>query len=150
MSKSFLDSMLPSYTQFQPFTSSTLSSVASLINLNNNNNNNNCNSINNNTSSGNSTNNYNHSAQRNAGINLSLATSTTSDSGSLANSEDGNSSNSPTSLVNSTQDQSSANSSTLINKIAHKMYPYVSNHPSSHGSLSGMPGFTGLEDKSCR
>lgn len=31
-----------------------------------------------------------------------------------------------------------------------KMYPYVSNHPSSHSSLSGMPGFSGLEDKSCR
>ncbi|KAI8043917.1 hypothetical protein M5D96_000063, partial [Drosophila gunungcola] len=29
------------------------------------------------------------------------------------------------------------------------MYPYVSNHPSSHGGLSGMAGFTGLEDKSC-
>lgn len=31
-----------------------------------------------------------------------------------------------------------------------KMYPYVSNHPSSHTSLSGMPGFSGLDDKSCR
>ncbi|XP_036325168.1 homeobox protein abdominal-A-like [Rhagoletis pomonella] len=30
-----------------------------------------------------------------------------------------------------------------------KMYPYVSNHPTSHG-ISGMPGFSGLEDKSCR
>uniref|UniRef100_A0A1A9ZFN3 Homeobox protein abdominal-A n=1 Tax=Glossina pallidipes TaxID=7398 RepID=A0A1A9ZFN3_GLOPL len=30
-----------------------------------------------------------------------------------------------------------------------KMYPYVSNHPTSHGGLSGMPGFSGLEDKSC-
>ncbi|XP_055679657.1 homeobox protein abdominal-A-like isoform X1 [Lutzomyia longipalpis] len=30
------------------------------------------------------------------------------------------------------------------------MYPYVSNHPSSHTSLSGMPGFSGLDDKSCR
>lgn len=31
-----------------------------------------------------------------------------------------------------------------------KMYPYVSNHPTTHSSLSGMPGFSGLEDKSCR
>lgn len=149
MSKSFLDSMLPSYTQFQPFTSSALSSVASLINLNNNNNNS-SNSINNNIGSGNNNNNNNnsHRTQRNAGINLSLATSTTSDSGSSANSDDGNSSNSPTSLVHRTPDQSSANSTRT--NATHKMYPYVSNHPSSHGSLSGMPGFSGLEDKSCR
>ncbi|CAD7083654.1 unnamed protein product [Hermetia illucens] len=33
---------------------------------------------------------------------------------------------------------------------ASKMYPYVSNHATTHSSLSGMPGFSGLEDKSCR
>lgn len=131
MSKSFLDSMLPSYSQFQPFTSSALSSVASFINLNNNSVNNNINSHNNNNNNHNNNNNNNHHT-RNGGLNLSLATST-SDS-SLANSEDGIS-NSP-----------SVNDST----IAYKMYPYVSNHPSSHTGLSGMPGFSGLEDKSCR
>lgn len=31
-----------------------------------------------------------------------------------------------------------------------KMYPYVSNHPSSHSSFSGVPGLSGLEDKACR
>lgn len=30
-----------------------------------------------------------------------------------------------------------------------KMYPFVSNHPSSHTSYSTMPGFSGLDDKSC-
>ncbi|KXJ80652.1 hypothetical protein RP20_CCG023861 [Aedes albopictus] len=29
------------------------------------------------------------------------------------------------------------------------MYPFVSNHPSSHTSYSTMPGFSGLDDKSC-
>lgn len=113
MSKSFLDSMLPNYPQFQPFTSSQLTS---LIHLNNNNilSQNNINSI----------------QRANNGLNLS-----TSESGSLANSEDGIS-NSP--------------SVTDTTTAAYKMYPYVSNHPSSHTSLSGMPGFSGLEDKSCR
>lgn len=109
MSKSFLDSMLPSY-QFQPFTSSQLNSVASLLQLNNNNNN--------------QTNSINHT--HNNGINLSLANTTS------ANSEDG------TTVTQSTT------------TTANKMYPYVGNHPSSHTSLSGMPGFSGLEDKSCR
>ena len=68
------------------------------------------------------------------GVNLSLATSTSSQS-TLSNSEDASISNSA-SVTNST--------------AANKMYPYVSNHPSSHTSLSGMPGFSGLEDKSCR
>lgn len=132
MSKSFLNSMLPSYTQFQPFTSSALNSVASLINFNNNNNNNN-NTIHNNINSHNNN-------LRNGGINLSLATSTASDSSSLANSEDGYS-KSP-----SVTDPSS----TATQHQPHKMYPYVSNHPTSHAGLSGMPGFSGLEDKSCR
>ncbi|XP_055302616.1 homeobox protein abdominal-A homolog isoform X3 [Sitodiplosis mosellana] len=116
MSKSFLDSMLPGYPQFPPFTSSQLSSVASLLHLNNNN----------------SYLNSNHTHHN--GINLSLATSTSSQS-TLSNSEDASISNSA-SVTNST--------------AANKMYPYVSNHPSSHTSLSGMPGFSGLEDKSCR
>lgn len=30
-----------------------------------------------------------------------------------------------------------------------KMYPFVSNHPSTHTSYSTMPGFSGLDDKSC-
>lgn len=30
-----------------------------------------------------------------------------------------------------------------------KMYPFVSNHPSSHTTYPTMPGFTGLDDKSC-
>lgn len=30
-----------------------------------------------------------------------------------------------------------------------KMYPFVSNHPSTHTSYPTMPGFTGLDDKSC-
>ncbi|CAH1730155.1 unnamed protein product [Chironomus riparius] len=30
-----------------------------------------------------------------------------------------------------------------------KMYPFVSNHPSTHASYSTMPGFSGLDDKSC-
>ncbi|XP_031619411.1 homeobox protein abdominal-A homolog isoform X2 [Contarinia nasturtii] len=110
MSKSFLDSMLPSYSQFQPFTSSQLNSVASLLHLNNNNN------I--------YTNSIHHT--HNNGINLSFATATS------ANSEDG------TTVTQSTT------------TTANKMYPYVSNHPSSHTSLSGMPGFSGLEDKPCR
>lgn len=29
------------------------------------------------------------------------------------------------------------------------MYPFVTNHPSSHTSYSTMPGFSGLDDKSC-
>lgn len=123
MSKSLLDSMLPSYSQFQPFTSSQLTSVASLIHFNNNNNN-----IRHSQHHINSNNN----TQSNR-VNLSLATST-SESGSLANSEDGIS-NSP---------------SVSESIAAYKMYPYVSNHPSSHTGLSGMPGFSGLEDKSCR
>lgn len=114
--------MLPSYTQFQPFTSSQLTSVASLIHFNNTNNKNNRQNHQINS----------HNSQNNR-VNLSLATST-SESGSLANSEDGIS-NSP---------------SVSDSFAAYKMYPYVSNHPSSHTGLSGMPGFTGLEDKSCR
>lgn len=127
MSKSFFNSMLPSYTQFQPFTSSQLTSVASLIHLNNNNNNYNINQNHNQHI------NTHHNNTQNNRVNLSLATST-SESGSLANSEDGIS-----------------NSPSVSDSIAaYKMYPYVSNHPSSHTSLSGMPGFSGLEDKSCR
>lgn len=124
MSKSLLDSMLPSYSQFQPFTSSQLTSVASLIHFNNNNNN-----IRHSQHHINSNNNTTQSNR----VSLSLATST-SESGSLANSEDGIS-NSP---------------SVSDSFAAYKMYPYVSNHPSSHTGLSGMPGFPGLEDKSCR
>ncbi|XP_035778678.1 homeobox protein abdominal-A homolog isoform X1 [Anopheles albimanus] len=30
-----------------------------------------------------------------------------------------------------------------------KMYPFVSNHPTTHTSYSTMPGFSGLDDKSC-
>ncbi|XP_058811564.1 homeobox protein abdominal-A homolog isoform X1 [Topomyia yanbarensis] len=30
-----------------------------------------------------------------------------------------------------------------------KMYPFVSNHPTTHSSYSTMPGFSGLDDKSC-
>ncbi|CAM6031259.1 unnamed protein product, partial [Sphagnum compactum] len=30
------------------------------------------------------------------------------------------------------------------------MYPFVSNHPTTHASYSSMPGFSGLDDKSCR
>ncbi|EDS27389.1 conserved hypothetical protein [Culex quinquefasciatus] len=29
------------------------------------------------------------------------------------------------------------------------MYPFVSNHPTTHTSYSTMPGFSGLDDKSC-
>ncbi|XP_055587480.1 homeobox protein abdominal-A homolog isoform X2 [Uranotaenia lowii] len=29
------------------------------------------------------------------------------------------------------------------------MYPFVSNHPTTHSSYSTMPGFSGLDDKSC-
>lgn len=29
------------------------------------------------------------------------------------------------------------------------MYPFVSNHPTTHASYSTMPGFSGLDDKSC-
>lgn len=32
---------------------------------------------------------------------------------------------------------------------ANKMYPFVSNHPTTHSSYPTMPGFTGLDDKSC-
>ena len=33
---------------------------------------------------------------------------------------------------------------------ANKMYPFVTNHPSSHSSYPTMPGFTsGLDEKSC-
>lgn len=33
---------------------------------------------------------------------------------------------------------------------AHKMYPFVTNHPSTHSSYPTMPGFTsGLDEKSC-
>lgn len=39
---------------------------------------------------------------------------------------------------------------TTATKTFDKMYPYVSNHPSSHSGLSGMPGFSSLEDKTCR
>lgn len=31
-----------------------------------------------------------------------------------------------------------------------KMYPFVSNHPTTHTSYSTMPGFSALDDKSCR
>ena len=30
-----------------------------------------------------------------------------------------------------------------------KMYPFVSNHPTAHSSYASMPGFSGLDDKSC-
>jgi len=30
-----------------------------------------------------------------------------------------------------------------------KMYPFVSNHPTTHTSYSTMPGFSGLDDKTC-
>lgn len=137
MSK-FLFDMIPKYTQFQPFISSQISSssvgsslfgsnnLSHTVAINNNNsssNNNNSisgNSANNNLANGNSSNNNNNS---------SILTTSTSEGSPLTGSE------------------GSPNSPPITNS---KMYPYVSNHPSSHSSLSGMPGFSSLEDKSCR
>lgn len=117
MSKFLFDSMLPKYTQFQPFISSQLSSsVASLHNNNNS-------SAANNHNNSSSTNNNNH--------NSALTTSTSE--GSPLNSSEGSPSSPATSTVHS------------------KMYPYVTNHSSSHSGLSGMPGFSSLDDKNqCR
>ncbi|XP_055387983.1 homeobox protein abdominal-A [Condylostylus longicornis] len=177
MSKFVFDSMLPKYPQFQPFISSHLSttqnsssaaaaaaavaaavassssassllttsinggisslhhnntpsSVSSVINnLNNSNNSNNNGSNSNNHHSTN--NNNNHTSNSNS-LNTSHhsgGTTTSNSEGSPLASSDG----SPNPPIPTS-----------------KMYPYVSNHPTTHSSLSGMPGFSGLEDKSCR
>lgn len=62
------------------------------------------------------------------------------------NNSSANSSSNETPIITSTSTSSAATTSTIIDK----MYPYVTNHPSSHSGLSGMPGFSGLEDKTCR
>lgn len=116
MSKSFFDSMLPKYTQFQPFINSQISS--STLNILTDHNNRESSEI----------------AASNSN-NLPLNTST-SEGNSLTGSEDNT--NSPPTPASTTAN------------IVSKMYPYVSNHPSSHTSLSGMPAFSGLDDKSCR
>lgn len=109
MSKFLFDSMLPKYTQFQPFISSQLSSSVASLNHNNNN------------SSANNQNNNNNS---------SALTTSTSEGSPLTSSE-----GSPSSPATT----------------ANKMYPYVTNHSSSHTGLSGMPGFSSLDDKNqCR
>lgn len=120
MSKFLFDSMLPKYTQFQPFISSQISSS----------------SVSPASSVGPV---LNQQQQQNNHNNLSLQTSASE--GSPLNTSEG-SPNSPSSITaSSTQNNNNNNS---------KMYPYVSNHPSSHSGLSGMAGFSGLEDKSCR
>lgn len=129
--------MIPKYTQFQPFISSQISSSSvgsSLFGHSNHTaNNNNTSSNNNNTSSSSNSNNNNlsngNSSSNNNNNNSSILTTSTSEGSPLTSSE------------------GSPNSPPISNS---KMYPYVSNHPSSHGSLSGMPGFSSLEDKSCR
>lgn len=64
------------------------------------------------------------------------------------NNSSANSSSNETPIITSTASAitAAATTSTIIDK----MYPYVTNHPSSHSGLSGMPGFSGLEDKTCR
>lgn len=109
MSKFLFDSMLPKYTQFQPFISSQLSSSVASLSHNNNNN----------ISSANNQNN-------------SSALTTSTSEGSPLTSSEGSPSSPATTATN-------------------KMYPYVTNHSSSHTGLSGMPGFSSLDDKNqCR
>lgn len=117
MSKLFFDSMLPKYTQFQPFLDSQISSpLANQLNNNNP---------------------HRDNANQDSNCNNSLPLTTSTSEGSpLTGSE--RSQNSP------------PNTAAAIVSSANRMYPYVSNHPSSHTSLSGMPAFSGLEDKSCR
>lgn len=70
--------------------------------------------------------------------------STSSTTNSLVSAQTPNSEGSP---LTTTGSEGSPNSPATSNN---KMYPFVSNHPTTHASYSSMPGFSGLDDKSCR
>lgn len=72
-------------------------------------------------------NNNNNTQQSNPNSNSTVSQTPNSEGSPLTGSEEGSPNSPPTS----------------------KMYPFVSNHPSSHTSYSTMPGFSGLDDKSC-
>ncbi|XP_063707528.1 homeobox protein abdominal-A homolog isoform X1 [Culicoides brevitarsis] len=75
--------------------------------------------------------------------NTNNSTSSTT-SNSLVSAQTPNSEGSP---LTTTGSEGSPNSPATSNN---KMYPFVSNHPTTHASYSSMPGFSGLDDKSCR
>jgi hypothetical protein len=92
-SKLIFDSMLPKYSQFQPFLNSQFNNQST-----------------------------------NPNSNSTVSQTPNSEGSSLAGSEEGSLNSPPTNS---------------------KMYPFVSNHPTSHNGYPSMPGFSGLEDKSC-
>lgn len=63
-----------------------------------------------------------------------------------------NDNNSKQNNNNTTSNNSDESSKARPHKHTTTMYPYVSsNHPATHASIAGMPGFSaGLDDKSCR
>ncbi|CAO1427933.1 unnamed protein product, partial [Diamesa tonsa] len=69
----------------------------------------------------------NNQIQNNTNSNSTVSQTPNSEGSPLTGSEEGSPNSPPTS----------------------KMYPFVSNHPSTHSSYSTMPGFSGLDDKSC-